>query len=187
MLIFVAVTYRLTDASAIEHRLLELAYTTDARLTPAALAYFAPCSIADAERVLDRLASHDRLTMEVEDDGSIVYELPGRQKLTPRAPGYRASEPERAPPALVPAIRPSVPMVPLASPTLAVVLSLFVPGAGHLYAGRVLAGLLWFLVVSAGYALILPGLVLHLFSMVSAASAATQRNIAASAPRLLAA
>lgn len=186
MLIFEAVTYRLTDASAIEHRLLELAYTTEAKLTPAALAYFAPCSIEDAERVLDDLASHDRLTMEVEDDGSIVYELPGRQKLTPRAPGYGASEPQ--PLALVPAIRPSVPMVPLASPTLAVVLSLFVPGAGHLYAGRVLAGLLWFLVVSAGYALILPGLVLHLFSMVSAASAATQRNLAAaSAPRLLAA
>jgi hypothetical protein len=58
---------------------------------------------------------------------------------------------------------------------------MFVPGAGHLYAGRVIAAFLWFLVVGAGYALILPGLVLHLFSIVSAAAAANR--VGASAPR----
>ncbi|MGE0395144.1 MAG: hypothetical protein AB7T06_00355 [Kofleriaceae bacterium] len=155
-------TQRLTDASAIEQRLLDLAYTTDAKLTAPALAYFAPCSLDDAERVLEALASRDRLSMEVDDDGTIVYELRGRQKL--------AARPQ--PTALVPMVRPMT-----SSPTVAAVLSLFIPGAGHLYAGRMAAAVLWFLVVSAGYVLLLPGLVLHLFSMVSAAGAAARRNL----------
>jgi hypothetical protein len=36
--------------------------------------------------------------------------------------------------------------------------------------------LLWFLVVSAGYALILPGLILHMFNIVSAAASAHRLN-----------
>ena len=70
-----------SDAHAIEQRLLELAYTTDTKLTATALAYFAPCAIADASKVLEDLAARGQLTMEVEDDGAIVYAMPGRQKL----------------------------------------------------------------------------------------------------------
>ncbi len=162
-----SVTTRLTNASAIEQRLLELAYTTDAKLTAPALAYFAPCSVEDAERVLEALASRDQLAMDVDDEGTIVYQLRGRQKLAePRVPTTVA---------LAPAVR--APMV--ASPTLAAVLSMFFPGAGHLYAGHVVAAIVWFLVVSAGYVLLLPGLVLHLFSIVSAAGAAARRNLVA--------
>lgn len=164
-------TSRLTDASAIEHRLLELAHTTDAKLTVAALAYFAPCSVEDASRVLDALASRDVLEMDVQDDGTILYELRGRQKLADaRPPAPRAHTT-----ALVPAVRPSA--VPYASPSLAAIFSLFIPGAGHLYVGRAFAAVLWFVVVSAGYVLLLPGLILHLFSMVSAAGAATRQNL----------
>jgi len=163
---------RLKDASAIEHRLLELAHTTDAKLTAPALAYFAPCSIDDAARVLDDLTIRNRLSMEIEDDGTIVYQLFGRQKLAALPP---------QPAALV---RVAAPRHPGASPVLAGLLSVFVPGAGHLYAGRIGAAILWFLVVGLGYALIFPGLVLHLFSIVSAASAA--RHLDAPSPRLLA-
>lgn len=159
---------RITDAGAIESRLLELAHTTDAKLTAPALAYFAPCSIDDASRVLDDLAARDRLTMEIEDDGTVVYHLLGRQRL--------AAPPPQA--ALVPAVRPPVGPSPLVAATL----SMFVPGAGHLYAGRIGAAVLWFLVVGMGYALILPGLVLHLFSIASAAVAAHRQAIAR--PRL---
>ncbi|MBA3820037.1 MAG: hypothetical protein H0X17_14175 [Deltaproteobacteria bacterium] len=53
---------------------------------------------------------------------------------------------------------------------------MFVPGAGQLYSGRAVAALLWFLVVTAGYALILPGLILHVFCVVSAASSAHRLN-----------
>ena len=160
-----SVPTRIKDASAIEQRLLELSHTTDAKITAPTLAYFAPCSIDDATRVLDDLAARDRLQMEVEDDGTVVYQLSGRQRLAMRAP-----EP-----------RPLAPMVMAprryTSPTIAVILTALVPGAGHLYAGRLVAAALWFFVVGLGYALILPGLVLHLFAMASAAHAARERNL----------
>jgi hypothetical protein len=151
---------RITDLDTIEARLLELAHTTDAKLTAPALAYFAPCSVELAARVLDDLAARGQLTLDVRDDGSLVYEMPGRQKLAAPAP--------RLAPALVPIGRP----VHHASPLLAALLSVWVPGAGHLYAGRFAAALLWFVVVGMGYLLVLPGLVMHLFCIASAAATA---------------
>jgi TM2 domain-containing membrane protein YozV len=57
------------------------------------------------------------------------------------------------------------------SPGLAAVLSFFVPGLGQLYKGQILNGIVWFFVVGVGYlALILPGLVLHLFCILGALS-----------------
>ena len=161
---------RIKDAGAIEARLLELAHTTDAKLTAAALAYFAPCSLDDAARVLDDLAARDRLSMEIEDDGTVVYHLLGRQKLARLAPQLALGPASRT------ALVPGAPSYREASPLLAAILSIFVPGAGHLYAGRVVAALLWFLVVSLGYVLIIPGLILHLFNIVSAAGSAYRLN-----------
>jgi hypothetical protein len=170
---------RTKDPNAIEARLLELAHTTDAKITAPALAYFAPCSIEDASSVLDALAARNQLSMEIQDDGSVVYELLGRQKL-----GHTTTP-----------LRPATALVPLApaalaprrdvSALLAAVLTIWIPGAGHLYAGRFVAALLWFVVVGAGYALILPGLILHLFCIVSAAS--TARRVSAVERPLLAA
>jgi hypothetical protein len=168
------VAYRLNDASAIEQRLLELAHTTDAKITATALAYFAPCSLDDATRVLDDLTTRNRLSMEIEDDGTIVYQMYGRQKL--------AAPPTLPSPPLTALIRVAGPR-PDANPLIAAVLSMVVPGAGHLYAGRVGAAIMWCLVVGMGYALLFPGLVLHLFSIVSAAAAA-RRHDTPSPPRL---
>ncbi len=156
---------RLKDASAIEQRLLELAHTTDAKITAPALAYFAPCSLEDATRVLDELTTRNRLSMEIEDDGTIIYQMFGRQKLLPPPPPPQT------------ALVRTEGRRPDASPLIAAMLSVLVPGAGHLYAGRVGAAILWFLVVGMGYALIFPGLVLHLFSIVSAASAARRPDM----------
>ncbi len=157
-------TKRTSDDAAIERKLLDLAYTTDVRITAPSLAYHARCSIEDAARVLEDLAAHERVHMDVEDDGTIVYRVPGRPKLiaaplAPLAPATRIARPHRA-----------------LSPLLAVVLGVLLPGAGHLYAGRILAGIVWFLVISAGYALIVPGLLLHLFSLGSAAGSAAREN-----------
>lgn len=163
---------RTDDPNAIEYRLLELAYTTDASITAPALAYFAPCSLDDAQAVLDNLVAHDRLHMEVGDDGTITYTFPNRHKLEP----HRAPVPP--PTALA---RPGP--LPLAirggrqaSPLLAAVLSLVVPGAGQLYTGNPLSALLWFVLVGAGYTLILPGIFLHLFCIAAAASSAHRLN-----------
>lgn len=57
------------------------------------------------------------------------------------------------------------------SPALAAVLSLLLPGLGQLYKGQLLNAVAWFLLVGFGYlALVLPGLVLHFFCVVGAAS-----------------
>jgi TM2 domain-containing membrane protein YozV len=167
---------RTTDQNVIEHRLLELAYTTDAKITAPVLAYFAPCSIEDAEKVLDNLTARERISMEIDDNGTVVYQVPDRQKLRPHA--------ESVPPqSTAQALALQELHTPLAirggrqaSPALAAVLSLFVPGAGQLYTGHFLGALLWFLLVSAGYALILPGLFLHLFCIASAATSAHRLN-----------
>jgi hypothetical protein len=57
------------------------------------------------------------------------------------------------------------------SPGLAAVLSFFLPGLGQLYKGQILNGIAWFFMVGLGYAaLILPGLLLHPFCIIGAAS-----------------
>jgi hypothetical protein len=140
------------------------------------LAYFAPCSISDAAAVLEDLAARSQLTMDIQDDGSVVYELPGRQRIS--VPGRDPAE-SRLAPAIIRTRRGGR----HASPFVAAALTTFVPGAGHLYAGRVLAAIMWFLVVGAGYALILPGLILHMFAVVSSAAAALRGS--SRAPRLL--
>lgn len=163
-------TARTDDPSVIEHRLLELAYTTDAPITAPALAFFAPCSLEDAERVLHDLAAHDRIHMEVGDDGTITYTLPNRHKLAPRLEPARLTRMAYAgqPIATRGGRR--------ASPALAAILSLVLPGAGQLYTGNVLSALLWFILVTAGYTLIVPGILLHLFCIIAATSSAHRLN-----------
>ncbi len=57
------------------------------------------------------------------------------------------------------------------SPALAAVLSFLVPGLGQLYKGQFINGIVWFFLVGVGYlALILPGMLLHFFCIVGAAS-----------------
>ena len=167
-----------SDARAIEQRLLELAYTTDTKLTATALAYFAPCGISDASKVLEDLAGRGQLTMEIEDDGAIVYAMPGRQKLG-------AAQPADARPQLRREIIPARRAKPGANPAIAAVLSAVVPGAGHMYTGHMVSALLWFMVVGMGYALVVPGLLLHVWCMVSAARTASPRRLAAPHPMLM--
>lgn len=52
---------------------------------------------------------------------------------------------------------------------IAAVLSVVIPGLGQIYCGRLLAGLLWFLAASFGYAAVLvPGFLIHCLSVWSA-------------------
>ena len=154
---------RTSDPAVIEHRMLDLAYTTDAAITPAVLAFYTPCSIEDAEHVLDRLVTEGRLRMDVDDDGNVTYGMPGRQRLTLPRPIAIATRSELG--LGHPVATPSAP--------IAAVLSLVVPGAGQLYAGRPFSAVAWFAAVSIGYLLlIIPGLLLHILCIASAASAA---------------
>lgn len=65
----------------------------------------------------------------------------------------------------------------LPSPGIAAVLSVLLPGLGHVYAGRLAAGAVWFLAVSFGYwAILVPGLLLHVLSIWFAFSAAEEQG-----------
>jgi hypothetical protein len=151
---------RTSDPAVIEHRLLDLAYTTDTVITVPVLAYYTPCSLEDAERVLDRLASEGRVSIEVDDDGNLFYAIPNRQRLAP-------------PRALVRQVEAPLEVRHAPNPAAAAVLSLIVPGAGQLYAGRPVSAVAWFLLVTMGYLLlIVPGVLLHILCIASAAGAA---------------
>lgn len=57
------------------------------------------------------------------------------------------------------------------SPGVAALLSLVIPGAGQMYKGQIFNGLFWLAVVVIGYfAMVVPGIVLHLMCIVGAAS-----------------
>jgi TM2 domain-containing membrane protein YozV len=57
------------------------------------------------------------------------------------------------------------------SPGVAAILSLFIPGVGQMYKGDVLTGILWMIIVTIGYfLLVVPGLILHLICILTAAS-----------------
>ena len=57
------------------------------------------------------------------------------------------------------------------NPTIAAILSLFIPGAGQMYKGQVLNGAVWLVAVVAGYAMVIvPGLILHAICIAGAAS-----------------
>ena len=61
------------------------------------------------------------------------------------------------------------------SPGVAAVLSVLIPGLGHVYAGRVLAGLLWFAAASFGYwAILVPGFLVHAVCVWSAYQSARE-------------
>ena len=65
----------------------------------------------------------------------------------------------------------------LPSPGIAAVLAVLIPGLGHVYGGRLLAGAAWFLAVSFGYwAILVPGLLLHAISVWTAYSIAEQTD-----------
>jgi hypothetical protein len=60
---------------------------------------------------------------------------------------------------------------PRSSNGVAAVLSLFIPGAGQMYKGRVGAGLMWLIFTILGYLLfVVPGIILHLLCIFNAAS-----------------
>jgi hypothetical protein len=156
---------RTNDPAVIEHRLLDLAYTTDAVITAPLLAYYVPCRIEDAERVLDRLSGEGRLRLDVDDDGNVVYALPNRQRV-PRPRSTAETAITRRDPYELEVRQPP-------NPAAAAVLSMIVPGAGQLYAGRPLSGVAWFALVTMGYLLlIIPGVLLHILCVASAAGAA---------------
>lgn len=61
------------------------------------------------------------------------------------------------------------------TPGTAAALSLLIPGLGQMYAGNVGAGVVWLFFVVVGYAMIVPGIILHLVCILNAHSMATRQ------------
>jgi hypothetical protein len=147
------------DYAEFERLVLRVAFETDVPLTAVHLAYLGGISVRTAERHLARMIEEGSLLVRANTAGQIEYYLSGRRTLpNGAAPGDAPFNPEafrRAP----------------ASPLTAVLLSMLIPGAGHIYTGRSGAGVAWMATTLAGYACcFLPGLFLHGLCLVSAAN-----------------
>jgi TM2 domain-containing membrane protein YozV len=66
------------DYRHFEREFLRLAFTTDVELSPAMLAFAVGISIREAETHLQALVTQGTLTLEVDDDGRLIYEMPER-------------------------------------------------------------------------------------------------------------
>ena len=155
------------DPAVIEHRLLDLANTTDLAITVSTLAYYAPCSQADAEHVLDLLVADDRLRVEADDVGNVVYAFAHRPRV--------ACSPLRPVVVVRHDVLPAHSRHP--SPALAGVLSLVIPGSGQLYAGQMVSPIVWLAAVAIGYLIATAlGIVLHVACVAAAVGAVTRRH-----------
>ncbi len=59
----------------------------------------------------------------------------------------------------------------------AILLSIIIPGAGQMYKGSIISGILWLIFTTIGYLLlIIPGMILHIICIATAASGDPYRN-----------
>lgn len=59
----------------------------------------------------------------------------------------------------------------------AVLLSFIIPGAGQMYKGNIIQGILWLIITSIGYLFfVIPGIILHIICIATAASGNPYKN-----------
>jgi len=158
------------DFEEFEQLVLKLLFETEVAVTAAHTAYLGRLSVRGAERHLARMVEQGTLLVRTSPEGVVEYYYPGRKPLVPPAStAYPASGFSGPPPIVI-----GDPMLqPLRnnhSPATAVLLSMLIPGAGHIYSGRAGTGVAWMATTLMGYACcFLPGLFLHGLCLVSAA------------------
>jgi hypothetical protein len=173
------------DFAAFEQLALQVLFETGEPLGAAHLAYLAGISVRRAERFLGRMAEQGSVVPHVGTDGTVEYLFPARRGSRRRreaaSPDAATADKELV---VFPADLEDVDggedgdggeddaVAPEFNSATAVLLSVLVPGAGHIYAGRSGAGVAWMATTLAGYACcLLPGLFLHGLCLVSAAHA----------------
>jgi TM2 domain-containing membrane protein YozV len=164
-----------------ERRILGMIFASNVPLTPVHIAYHFDISIAEARTHMDRMVAAAILELDSDERGNLFYSYPLRPPLEqlrpptpPRRRRRRRSKPQRTETALVPVRRRRVVVEDEGSysPAAAAALSLFLPGVGQIYSGRVPQGVGWMLATGLGYLLFLvPGLILHICCIVNAAAA----------------
>jgi hypothetical protein len=165
------------DFDEFEQLVLKVLFETDVAITAAHVAYLGRVSVRTSERHLARMVEQGTLLVRTGSAGVIEYIYPGRKPLANNVTTAGLGE------ALVPIGPPPISigdsmmlsLRPRPSPITSVLLSMLIPGAGHIYSGRAGAGVAWMATTLMGYACcFLPGLFLHGLCLVSAAQ--TRQN-----------
>jgi hypothetical protein len=153
------------DFEEFEQLVLRVLFETDVPVTAAHTAYLGRVSVRSAERHLARMVEYGTLLVRSGTDGVVEYFYPGRKPLVAPSMGLSAG-----PPALSLGDPLFQSLRPKHSPATAVLLSMLIPGAGHIYSGRAGSGVAWMATTLMGYACcFVPGLFLHGLCLVSAA------------------
>jgi len=156
------------DFDEFEQLVLRVLFETDVPITAAHVAYLGRISVRTAERHLARMVEHGTLIVRTSAAGIIEYVYPGRKPI--QANGNLATTTSIGPPPISLGESFFLTTRPKHSPVTAVMLSMLIPGAGHIYSGRPGAGVAWMATTLMGYACcFLPGLFLHGLCLVSAA------------------
>jgi hypothetical protein len=154
------------DFDEFEQLVLKVLFETDVPVTAAHVAYLGRVSVRTAERHLARMVEHGTLTVRTSNAGVVEYVYPGRKPIATQLSESTAI----GPPPISAGDSFFMTLRPRPNPVTAVMLSMLIPGAGHIYAGRAGAGVAWMATTLMGYACcFLPGLFLHGLCLVSAA------------------
>ena len=160
------------DFDEFEQLVLKVLFETDVPVTAAHVAYLGRISVRTAERHLARMVEHGTLNVRTSAAGIVEYVYPGRKPISTRAGSgsVGGGELTLGPPPISAGESFFMTLRPRPSPVTAVMLSMLIPGAGHIYSGRAGAGVAWMATTLMGYACcFLPGLFLHGLCLVSAA------------------
>jgi hypothetical protein len=156
------------DFDEFEQLVLRVLFETDVPITAAHVAYLGRISVRTAERHLARMVEHGTLIVRTSAAGIIEYVYPGRKPI--QAGSQLPTTTSIGPPPISLGESFFLTSRPKHSPVTAVMLSMLIPGAGHIYSGRPGAGVAWMATTLMGYACcFLPGLFLHGLCLVSAA------------------
>jgi hypothetical protein len=155
------------DFDEFEQLVLKVLFETDVPVTAAHVAYLGRISVRTAERHLARMVEQGTLNVRTNNAGIVEYVYPGRK---PLATSRAGNELAVGPPPIAVSENFFLTLRPRTNPVTAVMLSMLIPGAGHIYSGRPGAGVAWMATTLMGYACcFLPGLFLHGLCLVSAA------------------
>jgi hypothetical protein len=158
------------DFDEFEQLVLKVLFETDVPVTAAHVAYLGRISVRTAERHLARMVEHGTLLVRTSAAGVIEYVYPGRKPIAASAANPASLTHTGGPPPISLGDSFFLTLRPKHNPITAVMLSMLIPGAGHIYSGRPGAGVAWMATTLMGYACcFLPGLFLHGLCLVSAA------------------
>lgn len=161
------------DFEEFEQLVLRVLFETDVPVTAAHTAYLARVSVRTAERHLARMVEQGTLLVRTSGGaesagvggGVVEYYYPGRKPIAAAAASVAIG-----PPAISIGDPFLVSLRSRPNPMTSVLLSMLIPGAGHIYSGRAGTGVAWMATTLMGYACcFLPGLFLHGLCLVSAA------------------